>query len=87
MGFVKNGPTMNPCPQNRSGSRGGTCETEASGVRDAGQRRAEALLIWSLWLLTMLALKPVLDWLGGMGERLPLVGAAIQTGVRAALES
>jgi len=70
-------------------TRRGNGEEATSGPVDpaASIRRAETILILTLWIVIAAALRPAMEYLDGMGDRLPLVASALELGLRAALAS
>ena len=74
---------------NAASTRQGNREHEAPEPIDpaASMRRAETILILTLWMGIAAALRPAMEYLEGMGETLPLVASALELGLRAALAS
>jgi hypothetical protein len=53
----------------------------------ASMRRAETIILLTLWIVIAAALRPAMEYLEGMGDRLLWVASALELGLRAALAS
>lgn len=74
---------------NAASTRQGNREHETPGPIDpaSSMRRAESILILTLWMGIAAALRPAMEYLEEMGGTLPLVASALELSLRAALAS
>jgi hypothetical protein len=70
-------------------TRRGIGEVGSLGQLDpaASMRRAETIILLTLWIVIAAALRPAMEYLEGMGDRLLWVASALELGLRAALAS
>ncbi len=70
-------------------TRRGIGEEASSGQLDpaASMRRAETIILLTLWIVIAAALRPAMEYLEGMGDRLLWVASALELSLRAALAS
>jgi hypothetical protein len=70
-------------------TRRGIGEEGSLGQLDpaASMRRAETIILLTLWIVIAAALRPAMEYLEGMGDRLLWVASALELGLRAALAS
>ncbi len=70
-------------------TRRGIGEEASSGQLDpaASMRRAETIILLTLWIVIAAALRPAMEYLDWMGDRLIWVASALELGLRAALAS